>query len=35
LFATAATLLFVPTVFMMARKRQSQAEPNSPEPAAA
>ncbi len=35
LFATAATLLFVPTVFMMARKRQSQAESNSPEPAAA
>jgi multidrug efflux pump subunit AcrB len=34
LFATAATLFFVPTVFMLARKRQSRAE-GSPEPAAA
>jgi multidrug efflux pump subunit AcrB len=35
LFATAATLFFVPTVFMLARKRQSRAESGSPEPAAA
>jgi multidrug efflux pump subunit AcrB len=35
LFATAATLFFVPTVFMLARKRQSRAESSSPEPAAA
>jgi multidrug efflux pump subunit AcrB len=35
LFATAATLLFVPTVFMLARKRQSLTESSSPEPAAA
>jgi multidrug efflux pump subunit AcrB len=35
LFATAATLFFVPTVFMLARKRQSLAESSSPEPAAA
>jgi multidrug efflux pump subunit AcrB len=33
LFATAATLFFVPTVFMLARKRQSRAESGSPEPA--
>jgi multidrug efflux pump subunit AcrB len=35
LFATAATLFFVPTVFMLARKRQSRAESGSPEPATA
>jgi len=35
LFATAATLFFVPTVFMLARKRQSRVESGSPEPAAA
>jgi len=35
LFATAATLFFVPTVFMLARKRQSRAESSSPEPATA
>jgi multidrug efflux pump subunit AcrB len=36
LFATAATLFFVPTVFMLARKRQSfRAGSSSPEPAAA
>ena len=36
LFATAATLFFVPTVFMLARKRQSsRTGSSSPEPAAA